>query len=115
MRIEVRNERFFDPQTHAYAEYRVFATLAPLGNRVRHVTITLAHADPSGAHPVSGARVVCTVSVTTGPGQRAEVRAKGRHPYEAIDRAAGRMRNVLKQRTPESADTEVGHGSTRVL
>lgn len=63
-------------------------------------------ADPSGAHPVSGARVVCTVSVVTGPGHRAEVRAKGRHPYEAIDRAAGRIRKILVLRTSASAETQ---------
>jgi hypothetical protein len=105
VRIEVRHDGRFDAQTQAYAEYRVFATLAPLGNGVRHVTLTLAPADPSGAHPVSGTRVLCTVSVVTGPGHRAEVRAKGRHPYEAIDRAAGRIRNVLALRTSASAET----------
>jgi len=95
VRIDLRDESQLDAQTHAYAEYRVFATVASFGDLVQHVTITLASAHPSGAHPVTGDRVVCTVSVSTGPGQRAEVRAKGRHPYQAIDRAAGRMRNVL--------------------
>jgi hypothetical protein len=95
VRIEIRDDGQLGAQTHAYAEYRVFAALAPLGNVVQHVMITLALADVSGAHPVSGARLVCTVSVTTGPGQRAEVRAKGWHPYEAIDRAAARVRKVL--------------------
>ena len=106
MRIELRDDGQCDAQTQAYAEYRVFATLAPLGNTVRHVTVTLAPADPSGAHPVSGARIVCTVSVVTGPGHRAEVRAKGRHPYEAIDRAAERIRKVLVLRTSASAETQ---------
>jgi hypothetical protein len=106
VRIELCDDGQFDAQTQAYAEYRVFATLAPLGNVVRHVTVTLAPADPSGAHPVSGARFVCIVSVVTGPGHRAEVRAKGRHPYEAIDRAAGRIRKILVLRTSASAETQ---------
>ena len=106
MRIELRDDGQFDAQTHAYAEYRVFATVAPLGNLVRQVTVTLAPADPSGAHPVSGERVVCTVSIVTGPGHRAEVRAKGRHPYEAIDSAAGRIRKILIPWTSASAETK---------
>jgi hypothetical protein len=110
VRIELRDDGQFDAQTQAYAEYRVFATLAPLGNMVRHVTVTIAPADPSGAHPVTGARVVCTVSVVTGPGHRAEIRTKGRHPYEAIDRAAARIRKVLLLRTSEAAEAATGHG-----
>jgi hypothetical protein len=106
VRIELRADGHSDAQTQAYAEYRVFATLAPLGNMVRDVTITLAPADPSGAHPVGGARIVCTVSVVTGPGHRAEVRAKGRHPYEAIDGAARRIRKILVLRTSASAETQ---------
>jgi ribosome-associated translation inhibitor RaiA len=106
MRIEIRDAYVFGTQTHAYAEYRAFASLAPLGNVAQRVTVALAAADRRGADPVTGVRVVCTITVMTGPGQEVEVRARGRHPYEAIDRAARRMRNVLIQRTSTGAKRE---------
>jgi ribosome-associated translation inhibitor RaiA len=99
MRIEIRDHNAYGLQTHAYAEYRAFASLAALGNVAQHVIVTLASAHPSGADPVTGARVVCTIGVISGPGQEVEVRARGCHPYQAIDRAVSRMRHVLTPRT----------------
>lgn len=92
MRIEVRDhQQRFDDQTHAYAEYRVFSSLARLSDSLRSATITLTSEEQGGA----GGGIVCTVAVTGGADSSAEVSARGRHPYEAIDRAArraGRLR-----------------------
>jgi hypothetical protein len=85
MRIEIRDHNAYGLQTHAYAEYRAFASLAALGNVAQHVIVTLASAHPSGADPVTGARVVCTIGVISGPGQEIE--------------AVSRMRHVLTPRT----------------
>jgi hypothetical protein len=44
MRIEIRDHNAYGLQTHAYAEYRAFASLAALGNVAQHVIVTLASA-----------------------------------------------------------------------
>jgi hypothetical protein len=55
--------------------------------------------------------IVCTVAVTTGAGEAAEVRALGRHAYAAIDRAVSLIRQshqlapgpLLHRKSPERA------------
>lgn len=100
MRIEVRaHPGRFDDQTRAYAEYRVFSSLAPLSDSVRSATITLALEEPGGGRTRSGL-VVCTVAIAGDTGFSAEVSARGRHPCEAVDRAA---RRASRLRFPQPA------------
>jgi hypothetical protein len=114
MRIDVYDDHaLFDDQTRAYAEYRVFASLATSGDVVQHAIVTLAPVDPSGAHPTTGTKALCTVAIRTGSGRYTEVCAPGRHPYEAIDRAAARIKQLLfrhdlmnDRRSPEQAAPE---------
>ena len=87
--IVVDEHKHFSQQTHAYAEYRAFSGLAGTDDRARAITITLERRDAADAE----GRVVCTVAVTTGAGEAAEVRAIGRHacaapgPYQRFARA----------------------------
>lgn len=93
MRIEVtaRGSEFED-QTRAYAEFRVFSTLARFSEVVEHASITLRRAS-ADRHAV-----LCVVGVTLACGTRARISARGRHAYDAIDRAAGRVADVLRRR-----------------
>jgi hypothetical protein len=108
MRIVICDgENCFDDQTHAYAEYRVFSSLAGETTSIRTVLVTLAGARGAAPAPPEGGRAACSVAVTTTGGRRAEVRAVAAHPYAAIDRAAGLIRRALRRhrdvRAPEPA------------
>jgi ribosome-associated translation inhibitor RaiA len=74
-----------DTQIRAYAEYRLFSTLAThdnvLGARVR-----LRRAD---------AAVQCSVHVTLRPRGSVQARSSAPHPAAAIDRAAERVAAVM--------------------
>ena len=88
MRIEVHADDAISTQARRYAEYRVFAALMPLSQRlaVRHADVALRHAARRGA--CDG--VECSITLTTrDTGFR--VRAMGDHPYDAINRAAERL------------------------
>lgn len=99
MQLTVRDEeKQFDRQTHAYAEYRVFSTLASDGSSHRAVTVTLTRMDGTGSrYPVQ-----CTVAVTMSCGDVARVRAPARHPYAAIDRAAALIGKAVQRRRAQS-------------
>jgi ribosome-associated translation inhibitor RaiA len=86
MRIAVTDVgRAFGRQTRAYAEYRVFSSLARFGEVVHEADVSLAPLARDG----SAAR--CYVAVTLQDGRRMRVSAKGRHVYDAINRAALRI------------------------
>jgi hypothetical protein len=91
MKIEVTEiSRTFGRQTRAYAEYRIFSSLAAFSNVVRDVTVSLT----SGARSRS---VLCYVVVgleTDGP---VHVTARGRHAYDAINRAADRLGPAVRR------------------
>lgn len=91
MQIEVIDEqKCADAQTRAYAEYRVFAVLAPFAPAIRDACIELGRRDAAGTD-----RVTCTVTVDLrGTGAR-RIHAIGAHPYAAIDRAVVRVKRVL--------------------
>jgi ribosome-associated translation inhibitor RaiA len=96
MQISVVNNIAATEQTRAYAEYRVFSGVAFFSRLVQDVEVRL---DSSNA---DGVDVFCVVSVQTTSGERAWVRARGRHAYDAINRAADRM----SQRLWDLASTE---------
>ena len=83
--------RTFGRQTHAYAEYRMFSSLARFSALVRDVRVSLV---PSA---VGRRSVVCRVSVSAERGVRIRVAGRGRHPYDAINRAAEQLRDALRR------------------
>ena len=90
MRIEAGGvSRAFGRQTRAYAEYRVFSTLARFGHIVHSATVELSRAERQF--------VVCVVTVSTDDGRRVRIEARGRHPYDAINRAADRVSDVVRR------------------
>lgn len=93
MRIVVTDvARTFGRQTRAYAEFRVFSSLARFSGVVRDVNVSLTLM--SVPH---GLTVSCLVVVTIGNGSRLQVRARGRHAYDAIDRAAQRISDEVRR------------------
>ena len=91
MKIEVSDiSRRFGRQTRAYAEYRIFSSLAPFSNVVREVTVSLT----SGARSRS---VMCSVLVGLDTDVPVQVTAKGRHAYDAINRAADRLSPAMRR------------------
>jgi ribosome-associated translation inhibitor RaiA len=91
MKIAVTNiGRTFGRQTRAYAEYRVFSSLARFSHVVLDATVYLR--PPT----VKGRSVVCRVSVTVEGGSCLQVTARGRHPYDAINRAADLIGDALR-------------------
>jgi hypothetical protein len=93
MRVTVRDQRHqFNPQTHAYAEYRAFSGLIGYDSPL-DVTVSLTRGPARGRED---GRVVCTIAVTLASGETAEVRAVARHPHAAIDKAV----SLLQERSP---------------
>ena len=91
MKIEVTDiSRTFGRQTRAYAEYRIFSSLAAFSNVVRQVTVSLT----SGA---TGHSVECSVLVALHTGVPVQVTSSGRHAYDAINRAADRLAPALRR------------------
>jgi ribosome-associated translation inhibitor RaiA len=95
MRIAVTDVgRTFGRQTRAYAEYRIFSSLARFSEVVRDVDVSL-----TATTPTDGLQALCAVVVTVGDGSRLHVRACGRHVYDAINRAARRTGDALRRYT----------------
>jgi hypothetical protein len=92
MRIAVTDiGHTFGRQTRAYAEYRIFSSLARFNHVVRDVEVSLTSTspgDPTGA--------LCVILVTDGDGLRVHVRASGCHVYDAINRAAQRIGGAIR-------------------
>lgn len=92
MRLVVRDERNeFNRQTHAYAEYRVFSSLADVAPPVEDVIVTLARCRRDERDGESG-QAVCTIAIRTGSGELAAAEAVAGHVHAAIDRAASLIR-----------------------
>lgn len=89
MHIDVAAPDDFDAQTRAYAEFRLFSALTRCNEAVEHVRVSLQHP------PMERDTVVCIVAIAMESGTVARVRARARHAYEAIDRAAVRVSNLL--------------------
>ena len=96
MRILVRAGEGFSVQTRAYAEYRVFSSLARFGADVCETTVSL---EP----PRVGAYAACQIAVSLCSGIRVRVRARGRHLHVAIDKAAGRAGHLVQRRVRAAA------------
>jgi ribosome-associated translation inhibitor RaiA len=95
MRIAVTDVgRTFGRQTRAYAEYRIFSSLARFSRVVHDVDVSL-----TSTRLTHGSTALCVVVVTVGDGSRLHVRARGRHAYDAINRAARRIGDALRRHT----------------
>ena len=91
MTIEVTEVGYaFGRQTRAYADYRVSSSLERFSDIVRNAAVSLM---PS---PVDG-QSVCCVAVTAGEGTSIRVTARGRHAYEAINRASDGIGDALRR------------------
>ena len=90
IRIDVEAEAPVSAQARRYAEYRVFAGLVQLAQRVkvqvRHARVVLRPMRRAGA--CDG--VECAITLTVGD-TAFRVRATGDHPYDAINRAGDRL------------------------
>jgi len=82
----------FGRQTRAYAEYRIFSSVARFGTVVHEADVSLTSARV-------GRRARCVVAVTVDAGGRLRVSARGRHVYDAINRAAERIGQELRRHT----------------
>jgi ribosome-associated translation inhibitor RaiA len=93
MRIEAAEiGRTYGRQTRAYAEYRVFSSLAQFTGVVREAQVSLTPAD-------STQHVVCSVVLGLEEGVPVRVTARGRHAYDAINRAAHRLGPALRRQS----------------
>jgi ribosome-associated translation inhibitor RaiA len=99
MRIEILgHDDSVTAQARAYAEYRLFSTLARYARVIRSVRVVLRQVErQKGAD-----RVTCAVDLVLEPSGSARARAQGRHTLGAIDRAAERIGYLMK-RSPLSA------------
>ena len=93
MKIEVTDiARTFGRQTRAYAEYRIFSSLARFSDVVRNAAVSLTPAS-------RGHAVVCSVLVGFESGMPVRVTARGRHAYDAVNRVAHRIGPALRRHT----------------
>jgi hypothetical protein len=90
MHIEIEGDESISRQARTYAEYRLFAALAPSIDDRRCTSASLVVR--RARNPRRGAPVVCTVAVDLQGSGVARFRAAGAHPYEAINRAVERVR-----------------------
>jgi hypothetical protein len=95
MRIEViDNGGLITAQARAYAEYRLFATLARHARVIRSVHVILGPVERKNA----AAGVTCVVDVLLEPSGSLRARANGPQSHGAIDRAAERIGDVISRR-----------------
>jgi ribosome-associated translation inhibitor RaiA len=93
MKIEVTEiARTFGRQTRAYAEYRIFSSLAQFSDVVREAEVSL-------TPTASGHSVACSVLVSFEKDMPVRVTARGRHAYDAINRVAHRLGHKLRRHT----------------
>lgn len=80
-------------QTRAYAEYRVFATLARFGRMVRSATLSLEH-----GRMAASSGVTCVIEVDLGERNVLRFRTTDRQASAAIDRTARRAQRAIESR-----------------
>ena len=91
MRIEAKEIGCtFGRQTLAYAEFRIFSSLAQFSDVVREAAVSVTAA-------ARGRSVVCSVLVGLETGVTVRVSARGRHAYDAINRVADRLGPALRR------------------
>jgi ribosome-associated translation inhibitor RaiA len=95
MRIEVIDQdKTITEQVRAYAEYRLFATLARYAQLVRSVRMVLQRV----GRDRTGEQTVCSVTVALEPSGCARARARRPAVHSAIDRATERIGDLMSRR-----------------
>ena len=96
MRISVTEVgRTFGRQTRAYAEYRVFSSIARFGDVARDVEVSL-------TSRLARASAECVVTVIVRGDASVTVSARGCHAYDAINRASERTADALRRHSDPS-------------
>jgi len=90
LRIAVAGAQGTEAQAIAYAEYRMFESLAPVPG-VRSARVALRRI--SGQVPA----VACSVCVARTDGTTLRFRLTGAHTYQAINKATERLRTLLAE------------------
>ena len=101
MRIEVTGKNdSVTPEIRAYAEYRLFTTLARHARVIRRVLVILGapNAQAAGA-------VTCEVDVSLQASGSTRVLAHGPHMHAAIDLAAARIGSVIDRLEATNGDS----------
>lgn len=83
-----------EDQSRAYAEYKVFSSLAPRAREIDRVEVVLA-VQSSGPN---GADIECAVTVHLADGGAEHVNVRTSGAYAAIDRAALRIEAAMNRR-----------------
>jgi ribosome-associated translation inhibitor RaiA len=91
------DEKHFDRQTHAYAEFRLFSRLGA----DRGVVASVMMLERSGT--TTDSRTLCRITVMTSDGETLRIDASEPHPYAAIDRAVDDVARVLRWRGRDRA------------
>jgi ribosome-associated translation inhibitor RaiA len=96
MHIEViAEDESINAQARTYAEYRVFTALARHIQHLRGARVVVRPDERDATRDT----VVCAVTVALEPSGSIRTRARGRHAYAAIDRAAERIGDLMRRRT----------------
>ena len=82
----------FGRQTRAYAEERIFRSLARFSEIVRQADVWLTPG-------LKGQSVLCSVLVGLDNGMLVSVTSRGRHAYDAINRVVHRIGPTLRRHT----------------
>lgn len=91
-----------EEQTRAYAEYKVFSSLAPRAREIDRVEVVLAERS-SSQH---GAEIECTVTVHLAGGGSEHVNVHTPGAYAAIDRSAVQIEAAMNRRAARRLSTE---------
>jgi ribosome-associated translation inhibitor RaiA len=92
MHIDIVGDESIDRQTRIYAEYRLFAALAPSTDLKQFSRAQLVLRRARG--PQDGKQTECVVDVELNDGAVARFSAAGGHPYQAVNRAIERVRRA---------------------
>jgi ribosome-associated translation inhibitor RaiA len=76
----------------AYAEYRIFTSIAPYEPHIAAVDVVV------GRELTARRRFLCTVTVDLGRSGRIKTQARAMHPSAAVDRAADRTAWLIGRR-----------------
>lgn len=90
MRIEVHSDDTVNAQARTYAEYRVFAALAPFAENVTRARVGLRRVERDGCCE----RISCTVTIVLQKSGSIRISATAAHAYAAINRIIERIRLV---------------------
>lgn len=89
-----------NPQTRAYAEYRVFSTLARHADQIDAVRVVVAAAPPGASDDA-----VCVIEVDLRSGDAVRAKERASHSYSAVDSAAESIFEMMQRRGRDAVST----------